>query len=241
MLTCGYAAMKNLAIVIALVISIVTPVQAGVVTKPYVAIICSEDLRSNWFSVGHFKCDYISTLYEWDNLDDQLRIIEKKAGTRPIYLDMFVHGYDALAVRSYVKKTRDIASMGYAVNHIARVFNGHPFVLTFESCYAGKTYHDSIRGARITDFGANVEDCELMPTFPIYGAGPNFSTIGPIMYLQYTRGFRRWWQDLRMYDPQGLNMKVPPGEPEKINFYGQWFSETTLRILFVVESYFVKR
>lgn len=208
----------------------------------YSAVICSQDLKSDWFDKRRnpsFTVDHLVVIREWDDLDEILdRIVTQSCG-RPIFLDFFVHGYDCLQIRSgFYYATADNASMGYVLNHVKRKLAGHKFVLCFESCFAGKAYHDSIRGMVAEHTSDNVEDFAGIPEFPVLGAGPNFSTIGPIMYLQYVHSFRNWWEDLRQYDSKGENVAVPPDEEEIIQLGPHMKVSVTTYAIAMVVSFF---
>jgi hypothetical protein len=207
--------------------------KADSIPNVYTAVICSSDLRKPWFDRHpSFGVDSIYTPVDWSSLDKILGDIKAKAGSQTIYLDFAVHGnYDGLWLCS--DKTDNAATFGYVVNHIETQMKGIRAVILFESCYAGAAYKLTIRGKRYSnnpDYFA--EDCSHIPTFPCWGTGDNFQTIGPIMYLQVKHNIRSWALDLREYDPSGANRALQAPETAK----GDKLTPTTAKIKQIIDA-----
>lgn len=159
-----------------------------------------------------------------------LKDIATKSGTRPILLDVHVHGIEeGLYLQEDVTSQlmySDRANMGYLVSEIEKAFVGRKFSVLCESCFAGRAYKYTIRDSVRDGCYDNITNYDHVPPFPIYGTGDNFANVGPLMYLQWKYNFRKYWVDLRAYDPKGQNKALSPKESEPDFLY----SKTSLDI-----------
>ena len=203
----------------------------------YVVAFVSPDL-CNFFWSGKYRPDYLIGVENWSSLPEILREVKEKSGDKVILLDFHVHGNtigDGLWLQtrneSNIVVHTSRASFGYVLNTIERELAGKRILLFFETCYAGRAYKNSIRGAvKYNDPGkANeelLEDYLKVPPYPIYGPGDSFSTISQMMYIQLIYNFRRWWVNLVDYDKLGKNIPLLPVEKE----HSGW-SKSTLEML----------
>lgn len=206
-------------------------------TDPYIAMIVTRNLRWMLHQKEKYQFDYECAPLEWDQLPAELDQIVSKAGTRPIVLDLYVHGNDAglylveqTGTIYQSEEHSDRASFGWVANLIKQKFAGHHFMVMTEACYSGRAYKNTIRGGTMQSPYDNIEDCPGVPSFPIFGTGDSFSAVGPIMYLQWKHNFRRFWVDLREYDPLGKDKPLSLKEPCKYKVGDEWYSQTTLKI-----------
>lgn len=198
------------------------PVKANVEEfNAYVAVISSRNIA--WFFEDYpkYKTDAFIELSQWDNLPLALQYISKHAGNNPIFLDFMVHGDPGgLYVDNNSDDGYDRASMGYILNNINKYLKDKKITIHFESCYAAAAYRNTIRGAKPRCDLDNIEDLNYMPLTPVYGIGDGFSGSGPWMYLQTKYHFKKWWVDLRDWDPLGKNkpLAFPERKGEKSDF-----------------------
>ena len=160
------------------------------------AVWCNPEVERFWPSMHP---DVLRVPQSWDEFDDFLKEVKKKAHGRHIILDLDVHGsgkYLALQVedartdKTYIHP----AGFGYAVNRITKILGTKNIEVVCESCFAGETYRNSIRGNKV---GQNHPG---IPKFPIYGASYNMYNINNLVYLQYATGCHVWFEDLRKYE-----------------------------------------
>ena len=189
--------------------------------QPFVASIATRSRAPEIDFFPKYQFDYKARPLYWDDFPAELKEIADKAGQRPIVLDLLVHGwsdglylFDTDVVPGMVIQTSDRASMGWVLREIGDKLRGHEVTVLFESCFSGMAYHNTIRGAVKQGPYDNISDYPIVPTFPVWGAGSNFSVVGPIMYIQWKYNFRRWFVDLRQYDSLGPNKPVGVMEKE---------------------------
>lgn len=157
-----------------------------------------------------------------------------QAGKAPLILDVTVHGDSTGLHLHRDTEYKDRASFGFVLNHIQKKCGNHNVLVLFESCYAGRAYRNTIRGSVPLDASDRIENYANLPNFPVYGAGDNFATAGgPVMFCQYQHNFRKWWVDLREYDPKGMNRAIHPIETRdrKTNY-----SATETSVLLFIEG-----
>lgn len=222
-----------------------SPALPDTAKEPFVAIIASQNLQ--WMlhqRVGKYHFDYEAAPLFWEDVPAHLEKIAKAAGSRPILLDFYVHGNDSglylegSRVRYFkLEETSDRASFGWVLQQVDKYLKDKPFTLLFESCYAGRAYHNTIRGDLPGTPLDNVADYKTIPPYPVWGMGDSFSGIGPMMYLQWKYNFRRWWIDLREFDSLGKNKKIAPEEPEIYTVGTEHYSQTTWDIKKVWEFF----
>lgn len=228
----------SLALAASLILSPAGKVQA-LPGGPYVAVICSHDLLGHWDFAG-MPTDYLISPNNWDELDAVLWDIGKRSQGQPIFLDYMVHGDESgLQMRWDDQMVYyDDASVGYVLNHTAKMLQGRSVVICFESCYSGRAYKYTVRGGHKHRAQDNVEDFAGVPLFPVYGTGDDHSTVGQPMYLQYLHNFRSWWVDLRVYDPLGQNKPCSPKQPEdRPGPDGTPWQKTTIEIYNILTVY----
>lgn len=205
----------------------------------YIAVIASHDLSVHWSDeFPQFKRDYYIEPNDFNELGPVLDDIVKQAAGKPIYLDFEVHGDDSgLQIRWDDHHGISDANMGYIVHQIEKHCAGKLSLVTFESCYAGRAYKNTIRGVK-PDGKERIYNYPTVPSFAIYGTGDNHGVIGQPMYLQHMHGERNWWVDLRDYDQLGKNKPLHAKEKDsRVSIWGTAMSETTYAIYQYVESY----
>lgn len=104
--------------------------------------------------------------------------------------------------------------MGFVLNHIEKYLDTKTLLLSFEACFSGDAYKNTIRGAKVVNPEDNIEDHLTVPSYPIYGVGQGYSNIGPIEYLSVRHRFYRYFKDLRQWDRLGRNKPLKPEEEE---------------------------
>lgn len=168
--------------------------------RPFLAVWCTPYFDQFWV---HLKPDYIQVAYDWDNFDSFLDDVAKKAGNRPIDLDIDVHGLEHLTLQYVDYRTEQWvskrATFGYLINHIEKHLRGRNVTLLVESCYGGHVYKHTIRNNK-PEPGVKVEDCNHVPSFPVYGGTYGHMGMGNLVYLQYVSGFRYAFNDLRRWE-----------------------------------------
>jgi len=201
-----------------------TPVMATPDFGCYTAVIASPDVEGVFTRIKKYTTDYEIGLTDWSDLDAVLKQIAEKSNGQKVFLDFCVHGSDdGLWLQTPIFgifMIQDRASFGYVLNRVDKYFPKHNFTLVFESCYPASAYKHTIRGAKQMKLGEKLEDYKGVPNFPVYGVGDGYSNIGPTMYIQAKYHFRKWWADLRDWDPKGKNkplVKVQPAFFEEMN------------------------
>lgn len=232
--------MRHILISFLLILALLSP--QGMTQKtdqtPFMAVIVSRNLKWMLYENPQYKFDFVAAPQTWDEIPKILQKIKSQAGDRPILLDFFVHGNEQglhlvevtgnifLGVIEY----HDRATFGWVLGTVERELSGSRIALLFESCFSGRAYKKTIRGAGFYSPYDNVGDYLVVPGFPIYGAGDSFSCVGPIMYLQWQYQFQKYWVDLRDYDPLGKDRKLLPIEKDIVTIDGEEYSATTLDI-----------
>lgn len=181
-------------------------------SNEYVIVIASQDLVHLWTRFPKYRRDMLAFPKDWEELPGILQRALKYTGNKPLLIDFHVHGNsDGLHLQTD-RGYSDRASFGYVVNKVKEAVGDRKVTVLFESCYAGRAYKHTIRGAFSMRSKDNIEDCAEIPDFPIYGAGDSFSVWGPVVYVQYIHHIKAFWIDLRDYDPKGKNRKCLPLE-----------------------------
>lgn len=205
-------------------------VQAASRADAFVAVVATKNRAWMWTQFPKYKPDYFAAPRDWDELPRILAEIKVKAAGRPIVLDFHVHGNDeGLYLVEDLKKDKtysDRASMGWVLLQTSDKLRGSPVLLLFESCYAGRVYKLTIRGAKVQSPADNIADFRGVPQFPVFGLGDNFKGVGQYMFLQWRHNFRKHWVNLVDYDPLGKNQALKAKEPEPDDDY----SETTKQL-----------
>lgn len=175
------------------------------------AVFCNPEMEVFWPSLHP---DVMKVAYTWDEFDAFLLETRAKAAGRKITIDLDVHGSGKYLCISYEdartgRKSVSAAGWGFVVNHIEKYLGDQDVIVVSESCFAGATYHNSIKGNK---HGENHPD---MPKFPIYGGSYNMYNLNNLMYMQYATGCRQWFEDLRTYhDKEGRPLVEDLNNPE---------------------------
>jgi hypothetical protein len=175
---------------------------------PYLAVYQQPGFNFEW---KKYDPDLFFTGADWRDFSTFLYVVKKKAGNRPIIIDVDCHGFDNLAMQY-----KDIAdneenhqaSLGYICNEIDRQnLNEKKLTLILEACFAGRVYKKSMRGADPhlnavlnLNIGDKWENYNKIPKYPILGMDAQHFNVCNFSYLQYRYNFRPYLKDLRMYE-----------------------------------------
>lgn len=176
-----------------LVISTTKPVSSG--EQTFIAGYCNPGANklTGWKEV---KPNFIRTATDWEPFEAFLLEVKKKAGNRPIILDIDCHGdpltgMAALQVMAYGNiDCTDEASIGYILNTIEKVFGKHPkhLQVTLELCHAQYCYNKSLKmksTLETEDF--HIQPYDHVPSYPVYGIScpSGDRTLSPANYNNY--------------------------------------------------------
>lgn len=213
----------------------------------YVAAFTSPEFTSQW--EDEFKPDMKYIYHSWGDLPDFIDKAKKEAGTRPLLLDLDVHGAESgfyvLTNQFYIYKGtkarfkfKDLskqmivrnyerASMGYIYNVLDKKIG--PLSRTtvlIEACFPGNAYH-TINNNDLNTNERYVQNHSQYPMMPIYCIGSGFSNPDITMMFQFKHNIRRFWHDIREYGAR------PPFFPELevYGFEGTGVSYSTLRLM----------
>lgn len=187
---------------------IVSPASANYkISQEYVAVYCSPEFAWVWKNKYHPDLLWVS--HGFDDFDDFCRETRRRAGERPIVLDLDVHGNDD-GLYAYPEVNGSFktshTTMGYIVNQLVYFLGDkHPVVL-LEACYAGNAYQNTIRNNSRDELNYNP-----LPPFPIYGTGSGSVNWGTTVFIQYKYNLRLYFEDLRLYE------QIPAKQHEEEN------------------------
>lgn len=170
--------------------------------RPFLAVWCTPGFEAAWPS---YSPDYLYVAHEWEKFDDFLKDVRRKAGNRPIDLDIEAHGLQYLSL-DYLdwatgKMVSKQATMGYVLNHIEKHLKGKKFTLYIESCYGGNVYKGTIRN-NVKVPGVMVEDHPKVPTYPVWGGTFEHINVANMVYIQQKTQVRYATNDLRRWETE---------------------------------------
>lgn len=202
--------MRVVALLLAIVIGCAQPAPAD--PKPFIAVYSSPDLAWMWEDFEHLKPDLLHKSINFSDFDDFLDKAIALSGNRPLVIDLSFHGNEEglYLQRGFIINKVDIgiddrASFSYIIKHLEAKYKIKQFTVLTEACQSGRSYkYTSKTSFKFSPFD-NVEAYYKVPSFPIYGVGSKSNNWGLNVYLQYKYGFRRWWEDLRVYETKPLD------------------------------------
>lgn len=174
----------------------------------YLAVFCNPGFNSEWVK---YKPDLFFQASKWEDFENFLLIVKKRAGNRPVVIDIDSHGNDSglwLEYKDiYGVPFSDGASVGYIAKKIqdSKIKQKRLKVL-LEACFAGRAYKFTIRNNK--NLSADYCNFEKIPKYPIYGIGDSHPNFGNLIYLQYRYNFQTYFVDLRSYEYTNLKDKV---------------------------------
>lgn len=190
--------LKALALVAGLFLCLLLPVQARD-DSFYLAVYASADMPNGpWLPYGP-NMYHISR--GWYDFPAFLRVAKSQAGNKPLVIDIECHGLDYLDVLTMpdVKKEPywDECSMGAFVNMIEASIPSEDLTVIVEACYSGYVFQTTLNHNNLRKYGVIMEDCDHLPTFPIYGIGEITPGISNLVFRQWYGKFGDKCIDLR--------------------------------------------
>lgn len=178
--------------------------------KPYLAVYCNPGFESEW---QYTKPDLLWEAKDWEDFDEFLDTVKRRAGHRRIELDIDSHGDKTGLYLQYIKYNKETshieggsyrATFGYICNLIDTRLDPRKVTVYSEACYAAVAYVETIRSnAAPYQFGGTIQDHPDVPIYPIYGES-NIANWGNSIYLGHKYGVTSFFSDIRQYETKIL-------------------------------------
>lgn len=155
-----------------------------------------------WQAQGTYT-DVFVIAKDWRYLDEFLKKTQDKFNndTEELVLDISCHG-SARNGMLYIDGKHK-TSMGSVIKRIQEFFPNRPnLTCIFESCYAGRCYKLTSRGAKDGDLPGGIT---APPTFPVYGIDDTMPNAGTLQYLSYINHDKTYQMDIREYETKSLS------------------------------------
>lgn len=187
------------------------------VKQPFLAVFAQPGVRNlnDW---NKFHPDLFVTAESWDQFDGFCKEVKRKAGNRPILLDIECHGSPAsgmlvIEYEAFKRTFDDVASLGFVVNRINKNLKGSNLTVLLEACNSAVVVQRTLKTNKmlVSSETLHVENSTDPIKFPIYGIGRP-SNYNNLIFLQYHYGVRVRFVDLREYIDKEL---VTPDESEE--------------------------
>lgn len=199
-----------------------TPAGLADCEQPYFAVYMNQGFNLEW---DKYHPDLVFVAPNWEQFDLFLEIVKKKAGKRKILLDIDTHGDDGGFFIQFFDRYGQFyssgASMGYIVNHVEKYLDEKKVTLIMEGCFSGRAYKNTIRD----NFGVDPlrENHKGITVMPIYGIGSVHYNVGNFIYLEYKYNIRPFFEDLRHYELDELEVKdLSTNSPEMLLIRELW-------------------
>jgi hypothetical protein len=172
--------------------------------SPYIAVFANPGTKrlSGWDKV---KPNFYVESGDWENLDPFLEDVKRKAGRRPLIIDIECHGSPVTGMlviqySSFGRDQSDTASMGYVMKKImARFKDKKNLEVCLEACHSSVCWDKSLNlGATIESEDFHVDSPKEPVPFPVYGVGPTVN-VNNFVITQRLVNIRPFFYDLRTY------------------------------------------
>lgn len=190
--------MKKLLLALFCLLALATPVSAR-----HLAVMEINDphFYSMW-EVQGIHTDVFVIAKDWRYLDEFLKKTQDKFNndTEELVVDISCHGSPKNGMLYIDEKHK--ASMGSVIHRVQEFFPNRPnLTMIFESCYAGRCYKLTSRGAKDSDLPGGIS---TPPEFPVYGIDDRLPNLGNMQYLSYINKDKSYQMDIRAFETRPL-------------------------------------